>query len=786
MSKSFDPWLVPWPAQQQQVQQILWIQAPEHGNVWQFIGNAQSSVRASAYNMSAPLIADAPASTDLVVQGNLLFELGHLDKAEDCYRRALALKPKLAQAHFKLGNLLLKKGQLDAAEACYLQAIKCDRNFVKASYNLANLFKRQGRLTEAELNYRKVLELDPGYTDADNNLGVLLVDEERFEEAEECYRRVLALTPNNVMALNNLGIALRGRGHLAEAEQYCRLAIQFKPQYAEAYNTLGTVLKKRGLLAETEEAFRNAIAIKPLYFEALNNLAGLLGIQQRADEAEKYCREALLINPDYVSARLTLGNVLTEQGRFGEAEEAYKRALGLNPNKAEIHNGLAGALICQGKTNEAIAAFQKAVELKPDYSQAHSNLLFTLNYLSTQSPCERLRAAQRFGQSAANKVCNRFTSWSSQSSPQRLRVGLISGDLRNHVVGFFLESILGQIDPTRIELIAYPSKRATDETSQRLKRFMSAWKPIVDLDDEAAARLIHDDELHVLVDLSGHTADNRLPVFSWKPAPVQATWLGYFATTGVAEIDYLLADRTGVPETHRSQFSESVYYLPDTRLCFTPPTVAIRPSEPPASFNGYVTFGCFQNFSKLNDDVLQLWGKILALKPEARLYIQSLQLDDPAARAQLIERLRQRGIVAKRVTLQGPLEREAYLAAYAKVDLILDTFPYPGGTTTCEALWMGVPTLSLAGDTLLERQGASVLIAAGLAEWVANGKDDYVAKAIALTSDVPAIARLRRSLRQRVLGSPLFDAPRFARNLEDALWDMWSRHETQDGRIVPG
>jgi protein O-GlcNAc transferase len=281
----------------------------------------------------------------------------------------------------------------------------------------------------------------------------------------------------------------------------------------------------------------------------------------------------------------------------------------------------------------------------------------------------------------------------------------------------------------------------------------------------------------VLLDLSGHTAHNRLPLFAWKPAPVQAAWLGYFATTGVTEMDYVLVDEIGVPEKNRGHFCEKVLYLPETRLCFSVPKQDIVVAPLPALTNGYITFGCFQNLCKVTDAVLEVWGAVLAKLPAARLRFHSKQLDDKRFTERLYERLADFGISAHRIATHGASAREEYLATLSQVDLVLDTFPYPGGATTCEALWMGVPTLTLAGDTLLARQGASLLSATGLRDWIADDRESYIEKAVMFASDFPELAKRRATLRKQVLTSPLFDAQRFARNFENMLWGMWGDYQ---------
>jgi predicted O-linked N-acetylglucosamine transferase (SPINDLY family) len=386
-----------------------------------------------------------------------------------------------------------------------------------------------------------------------------------------------------------------------------------------------------------------------------------------------------------------------------------------------------------------------------------------------------------YGFEVGRRAKERYSTWLASTAPQRLRVGLVSGDLGEHPVGYFLQGLLAQLDRSRLEVFAYPTHRRSDALTERIRSHCAGWTPLFGRDDAEAARQIRADGVHVLFDLAGHSAHNRLPVFAFRPSPVQATWLGYFATTGVAEIDYLLADPVGVPPEHRSHFSETIWYLPETRLCFTPPSVDLPVAPAPALADGTLTFGSFQDLTKVNEAVLALWARVLADVPKARLRLQNKQSADSTVRRQLGQRLQALGVAADRVSMHGPQPREGYLAAHAEVDLILDTFPFPGGTTTCEALWMGVPTVTLAGDRLIGLQGASLLAAAGLSDWVAATPAEYVDKALAFSGDLPALARLRAGLRPRLLASPLFDAPRFARHFEAAVWAMWQRWRSSAG-----
>jgi predicted O-linked N-acetylglucosamine transferase (SPINDLY family) len=353
----------------------------------------------------------------------------------------------------------------------------------------------------------------------------------------------------------------------------------------------------------------------------------------------------------------------------------------------------------------------------------------------------------------------------------------VSGDLRNHAVGYFLENVLAHIRPEKFVLVAYSNANvnAEDELTLRMKPSFSEWNSVVGLKDDLLAEKIHSDNIDILIDLAGHTAGNRLPVFAWRPAPVQLTWLGYWASTGVSEVDYILADEISVPRSSEFLFSEKIWYLPDTRFCFSPPAVdASTASSPlPAYRNGYITFGSFQVLSKMNDASLVAWSKVLTEVPNSRLRLQNWQLGHPVAKQKMLEKFEELGVQPDRVSMFGGSSRTEYLRAYSEVDVILDTHPFPGGTTTLEALWMGVPTVTQTGATLIARQGESILRCAGLGNWVASDEQEYVTLALTHVADLASLNELRSSLRERISLSPLFNAASFANVFEEALTGMW-------------
>ncbi len=621
--------------------------------------------------------------------------------------------------------------------------------------------------------FQKTAMLMPNDAQAHFNLGSVLKDLNRFEEAIACFRRALKINPAYSEALSNMGSAQNGLGNLTQAVGSFNRALKLTPNSAIAHNNMGIVLRQLGKTAEAVNHFNCALKANPGYVEAINNLGNAQIDLGEFSEAKDCFKRVLAIDPGNAAAYCNLGNAHVELGALNEAVECFRQALAINPRSSKALNNLANAQCDFGQLKSAIESIRQALEIEPDFPAAFSSLLFLQNYSAARVSPSFLEEAHQYGRMVAKKALSPFTSWRCTVPVERLRVGIVSGDLRAHPVGYFLEGLLAQIDATKIELIAYPTYPKFDELTDRIKPLLSDCKSLFGQSDQAAAELIHGDAVHVLIDLSGHSMHNRLPVFAWKPAPVQVSWLGYFATTGVKEIDYLLADKVCVPEARQADFSEKVWYLPDTRLCFTPPEGDSPVVILPALQHGFITFGCFQVLAKVSDDVLDTWSKILSALPNARLRWQCKQFASADVVEKVSQRIQQHGINLGRVDMYEAISRKAYLKAHSDIDMILDTFPYPGGTTTCEALWMGVPTLTLAGETLLAKQGESINRVVGLNDWVVSSTADYIDKAVALASDLPQLATLRSGLREHVSSSPLFDSALFSRNLENSLWGMW-------------
>jgi predicted O-linked N-acetylglucosamine transferase (SPINDLY family) len=483
-------------------------------------------------------------------------------------------------------------------------------------------------------------------------------------------------------------------------------------------------------------------------------------------------RQALQFKPDDAAAHNNLGNVLQKMGKLDEAIESYRRAIAINPASAESHNNLAGACKDVGNLDQAIAEYRLSMRLKPDFPDAPDNLLFIMQHHPAYDAAIIHAESDGWNRRHAQPLARFIQPHANDRDPNRpLRIGYVSADFRDHASAFFLLPLFRGHDRRQFEITCYAQVANPDSITREFQQQVAHWRKSVGLTDAQVAAQVREDRIDILVDLKLHTADNRLLVFAHKPAPVQVTWLGYPGTTGLKTIDYRLTDPyLDPPGGDDANYSERSFPLPQTFWCYDPLDVEPAVSDLPAREAGFVTFGCLNTFCKVNDKVLSLWARVLAKVPGSRLLLLAPQ---GSSRQRVIDRLSAGGVGADRVEFVARLARPEYLRTYHRIDIALDTFPYNGHTTSLDSLWMGVPVITLAGETAVGRAGVSQLSNIGLPELIANDADEFVAIAADLAADTQRLAELRRTLRARMQASPLMDGPRFARGVEAAYRRMW-------------
>ena len=640
---------------------------------------------------------------------------------------------------------------------------------------IAAAHHQAGRLQAAEQLCRQILAVEPQQAGAWHLLGVVAYQLGRHEAAIEQIERAIALDGNQAAFHNSLGTALQQRRKLDEAIACYRRALELKPDFAAVYNNLGIALKDQGKLDEAAACHRRTLELLPEFAGAHNNLGNFLQDQGKLDEAAACHRRAVELNPDYAEAHNSLGYALKGLGRLDEAVACFRRALELKPGYAQAYNNLGNVFSDQGKLDEAVACHRRAVELKPDYAEADSNLVYTLNFCPGYDARSIYEEHRRWNRQHAQPLATFIAPHANDRSPdRRLRVGYVSPDFRGHPVGRFLLPLLQSHDHQRFEIFGYASVRVADAITARCRGLVDVWRDALGWSDGQLARTIREDRIDVVVDLTMHMAHGRLLALARKPAPVQVTYLAYCGTTGLATIDYRLTDPyLDPPGQNEAFYTEQTLHLPETYWCYAPLS-ATPPVEPlPAAQAGVVTFGCLNNFCKVSGRALDTWSRLMQRVPSSRLLLHA----QPGSHRDTVrDHLARQGIAPERLTFSGTLPVVQYLGLYGRIDVALDPFPYGGGATTCDALWMGVPVVSLAGTTAVGRGGVSILTNVGLPELIARDEAEYVRIAAELAGDLSRLGQLRATLRDRMQQSPLMDAPRFARNIEAVyrrIWRQW-------------
>jgi predicted O-linked N-acetylglucosamine transferase (SPINDLY family) len=571
-------------------------------------------------------------------------------------------------------------------------------------------------------------------------------------------------------------VRLHQAGNLPEAIAGYEAAIAQKVDCAEAYCNMGIALSALGRSAEALNSLRRAVELKPDFPGAHNNLGHVLMNLGRLREAADHFSRAVELKPDYVEVHINLAVVYLGEGRLDEAIASCRRAIELRPEIAESYNNLGVVLKDTGRVDEAIEAFGRAIEINPRYVEAHSNLLLTLNYDPKASAQSIFAEHVAWGNRHAHPLARQIHPHGNDRTPdRRLRIGYVSCDFRRHPVGFFIAPLLENHDRSQFEIFCYASVPGPDAMTERIRRCCAGWRSFLGMSDDDGAEQIRRDRIDILVDLGGHTSKNRLLVFAQKPAPVQMTYLGYPNTTGISSIDYRLTDSLADPPGLTDAMNvEKLWRLERCAWCYEPHPLM---REIGVREDGAVTFGCFNAFGKLNEPLIDLWAQLLRTMPVSRLLLKSTGAGERSSRERVEGWFAARGIPAERIEMMGQVvDPRVHFEIYNRVDVALDTFPYHGTTTTCEALWMGVPVVSLAGQTHVSRVGGSLLSHAGFGELIAASPTDYLTIALEWANDAERRAAFRRQARQKMRASELMDLSGFAQHFERAYRRMWETY----------
>lgn len=672
---------------------------------------------------------------------------------------------------FEAGVSHHRAGRLAQAEAAYRMVLARDPNHSGAANLLGVIAAQKGDDDRAIDLISQAIRLKPDYADAHVNLANSLVRKHRLGDAVRSYEHAIALRPNFEAAHCNLAAALKEMGRIDESIAAASRAIQGNPSSAAAYNNLGIARSTKGELEQAVAAFQQALKFQPNYLEALCNLSGVLVTLGRDDEAIALSRRTIQLHPNFAEGHNSLALALINKGQFDEAEAALQNAVRVKPNYSEAYANLGIVLKEKGRLEDAMAAYRRAIELAPAKAALHSSLLQTIYFHPDYGQAELLRENRAWAARHAEPLRPLIRPHNNNRDPQRrLRVGYVSPGFCSHSQSFFTVPLFSSHDSNAFEIFCYSDVNRPDSITQRLRTNSSVWRNTVGLTDSALADLIRSDRIDILVDLNMHMANSRLLVFARKPAPVQVTWLAYPGTTGIDAIDYRFTDPyLDPPGTGDEFYAEKSIRLPNAFWCYDP--LSAEPVGPlPAACNGYVTFGCLNNFCKINDGVLALWSRVLAMAVGSHLLLLA-PLGE--SRQRVVEKL---GVSPDRIEFVQRMKRDRYLQTYDRIDIVLDTFPSNGHTTNLDSTWMGVPFVTLRGQTGVARGGVSILSNLGLTEFIAETPDQYLAIATTLCADLPKLSQLRSTLRARLAGSPLMNAPQFAAGIEAAyrqIWKIW-------------
>jgi len=760
-----------------QLRSILQVE-PEHAGSLYYLGliAKMTGHLDAAYELNAKLISlhpDNPRGHHS--QGAVLKALGRLEEAAACFHNAIKKQPDYPVAYNNLGNTLQELKQYPAAEKSYRKALELAPDQPTTHNNLGVVLRELGRMDEAIDCFRRGLELNPEYVEAHNNIGIAMLSRGELEKALSHLQKAMLSNPGSNDVLNNLGVCYRRLDRLTEAAECFEKSLKIQPDNVSSLDGLGVVMHRQGELTEAVRLFEKALSLQPDYAESHNNLGNVLFEQGRQDEALKAYRRAVDSRQDYAEAENNIGVTLLQMNHVEEAVGHYKRALALDSGFAEAMNNLGNAHVLLGKPAEAVEYYRLAIGINPDYADAGSNLIFALDIdpdIDAETFLqERLEWNERHVKPLASE---RFPLENKKDPGRILKIGYVSADFRRHSAAYLFAPVLLEYNRFEFEVFCYSNSPKKDDYTDMFRKSVTGWRDVYGLLDSELAEQIREDGIDILVDLAGHTQGNRLLTFARKPAPVQVSAWGNATGTGLETMDYLFSDAVSVPDEWRRYYTEELYDLP-CNLGYVCPTEAPQVAPGKAAETGAVTYGCFNRLEKITAPVLDLWAKILQAAPGAGLVLKDKTLSQESYRTRMLDAFSQRGVNPERIELLGHTSWFDHLKAYGEMDIALDPFPMNGGTTTLEGLWMGVPVVTLQGETPNSRGTASILTAIGLEDWIAQSSESYLDTALNKGSKLDGLADVRKTLRERLATSPVGHAPTYVGAVEQAYRTFWNR-----------
>jgi len=703
--------------------------------------------------------------------------LGEARKAASAYQRAVELDPEYIEAHSNLANVLNQLGDFAAAEIAVRRAIELDDTGAKPFNVLGDALRGQNRAEDAIESYERAIQLDPKFATGHNNLAGVLRSVSRFDDSVRAYRAAVQLEPASADLHNNLGAVLAQMGRNEEAGAEFQIAIDLKPDHLEAINNLGAALKTLGQHTAAEPFFREAIKLNAASVEPHLNLASILLDTRRYEEALQSIDAAVELRPELAACHFFRGIILRDLQRFDDAVDSLRRAQNLAPQDPGTLTALGYALLERGDLEEAMDNLRRSIELKPS-PRAHSNVLLTMNYHPGFAPAELLTAHQSWAELHEKPHRDKWLPHANDRSPERkLKIGYVSPDFRGHSVSYFLEPLLRYHDRDQFEIIGFAHLIEPDAHTWRLRAQVDRWRETAGKNFDEVAAMIRDDQIDILVELAGHTANNGLPIFARRPAPVQINLIGFPSTTGLSAMDYRVTDARcdpiGVTDAYNT---ESLIRLPDLFWAYLPAENAPPVGPLPADANdGRITFASVNNFAKVTPPVQHLWAQLLHAIPNSQLILQTTAVSSLHTQRLVKERFAAVGVSSDRLDFRPWSDFVQYMQLLTESDMTLDPFPFNGGTTTCHSLWMGAPVITLAGDRHASRMGLSMMTAIGLPEFIAHTPEEYVQIGVRMANDLPRLREIRRGMRERLAASPLLDGATYTRNLEAAYRQVWRK-----------